>query len=90
LFFFLFKENHSGEAALAHSAKKITVTHSHLKENDKNNNNKPSHFIPLNQHHIEGESCNDENNLLEDDDDEEDFFNEKSNKLVSLEKERIK
>jgi len=72
-----FKENHSGEAALAYTAKKITVTHSHLKEKAAN---KP--FIPLSQHQIENESCNDENNLLEDDD--EDFFNEKSNKIVHV------
>ena len=40
---------------------------------------------------MESESCNGENTLLEDDDDDdEDFFNEKSNKLVSLKKiERI-
>ncbi len=45
---------------------------------------KTSRFIPIvnHGHHIEAESCHDENNLL--DDDEEDFFNEKSNKIVHV------
>ena len=48
------------------------------------NVSKTSRFIPIvnHRHHIEAESCHDENNLL--DDDEEDFFNEKSNKIVHV------